>query len=79
MTTLTIELPADLVARLERLSDETGQPLQALVADALTSHFISPSSDDTDGRRIRLRPVRFVGWPEDTIFRREDIYGDDAR
>ena len=84
MTTLILELPAELVARLEEVAGQTGQPLDMLVADALAARFAPPtpaaSADATTaGGRIRLRPVRLVGWPADATFRREEIYGDDAR
>ncbi len=84
MTTLTLELPPELVARLEQVADESGQPLDALVADALTARF-APSTANANvdtvpaGGRIRLRPVRLGSWPAGTTFRREEIYGDDAR
>ena len=84
MTTLTLDLPAELVARLEQVAGETGQPLDRLIADALAARFApptpSPSANDAAaGERIRLRRVRLVGWPTGTTFRREEIYGDDAR
>lgn len=84
MTTLTVELPAELVARLEQVADEQGQPLDALVADALTARFALDAVPARPGtptvvERIRLRPVRLASWPTDTTFRREEIYGDDAR
>ena len=84
MTTLTLELPTELVARLEQVADETGQPLGIMVADALAAQF-APSAtavrvdDRADAKRIRLRPVRLGGWPSDAAFRRQEIYGDDAR
>ncbi len=84
MATITLELPAELMARLEQISTEIGQPLDTLVADALVAHFApfqqEPNTNPADAaRRIRLRPVRLVGWPADATFRREEIYGDDAR
>lgn len=84
MTTLMVDLPTDLVARIERLAAETGQSLDTLVAEALAARFTLPapaprSSVSAVDQRIRLRPVRFAGWPLDATFRREEIYGDDAR
>ena len=84
MPTLTLDLPAELVARLEEVAGQTGQPLNTLVADALAACFASSApgvrADATmAGDRIRLRPVRLVGWPADSTFRREEIYGHDAR
>ena len=83
MTMLTLDLPAELVARLEEVAGQTGQPLNALVADALAACF-APSApavppDAMAGGRIQFRPVRLVGWPAGSTFRREEIYGDDAR
>ena len=84
MTTLTLELPAELVARLEEVANETGRPLDTLVTEALSARFVpsppAPSVDAaTAGEHIRLRQVRLVGWPADATFRREEIYGDDTR
>ena len=28
---------------------------------------------------LRLRKLRLAGWPKDTTFRREEIYGDEGR
>ena len=84
MTTLTLDLPTELVARLKQVAGETGQSLDTLVADALATRFV-PSAPGARaetapvGERIRLRPVRLAGWPADATFRREEIYGDDAR
>ena len=84
MTTLTLELPNELVERLEEVATQTGRPLVKLVAETLAARFAPevraesesfPASSD----RIRLRPVRLTGWPADTTFRREEIHGDDAR
>ena len=84
MTTLTVELPPELVARLEQVAAEQGRPLDALVAAALPARFAPDAeparhSAPTVGGRIRLRPVRLANWPAGTTFRREEIYGDDAR
>ncbi len=84
MTTLTVELPPELVARLEQVADEQGQRVDALVADVLAARFapaaalVRPEAPTMVGR-IRLRPLRLGSWPPDATFRREEIYGDDAR
>ena len=72
------------VAPLEQVAGETGQSLDTLIADTLAARF-APSAPGTSadaapvGERIRLRPARLAGWPTDAAFRREEIYGDDAR
>jgi hypothetical protein len=84
MTTLTLELPTELVAAIKNVADQTGQPLEAVIADVLTARFVPgtvAAHPDTPlaAGRIRLRPVSLANWPADTAFRREEIYGDDAR
>lgn len=84
MTTVTLELPTELVARIEHVADATGQPLEAVIADALTARFVpgavpAPPDHQPAGERLRLRPIALAIWPTDTTFRREEIYGDDAR
>ncbi len=84
MPTLTLDLLAELVARLEEVAGQTGQPLNTLVADVLAARFTpsapAATADATASiQRIRLRPVRLANWLADATFRREEIYGDDAR
>ncbi len=82
MASLTLNIPAELVERLQQTAVELGRPVDALVTDVLVEHFLpsatkSPRSD-TDGH-IVLRQVRLTGWPADSTYRREEIYGDDGR
>ena len=84
MTTVTLELPTELVSLIEHVADETGQSLETLIADVLTARFVeavvpTPSGTRRPSGRIRLRPVALANWQPETTFRREEIYGDDAR
>ena len=84
MTTVTLELPTELVSLIEHVADETGQTLETVIADVLMARFVqgtipTPSSTRPAGGRIRLRPVSLTNWQAETTFRREEIYGDDAR
>ncbi len=84
MTTVTLELPTELVSLIEHVAEETGQPLETVIADVLTAQFVqgttpTPSSMPPAGGRIRLRPVSLTKGQAEATFRREEIYGDDAR
>ncbi len=82
MASLILDLPVELVERLQQTAAELGQPVDALVTDVLAEHFLpgttKPPLPDA-GDRIALRQVRLTGWPPDSTYRREEIYGDDGR
>ena len=82
MTSLTVDLPADLVERIRQTAVELGEPVDALVADTLAERFLPPPAGPPDSQapeRLVLRQVRLSGWPANSTYRREEIYGDDGR
>lgn len=82
MASLTLNIPAELVERLQQTAAELGQPVDALVTDVLVERFLPPAirSPQSDAAgHIALRQVRLTGWPADSTYRREEIYGDDGR
>jgi hypothetical protein len=79
MKTLEIQAIVDLCGELRVVAQAPGIAPGEHRAVLVLDEAVRPTARRAPKPPLRLKMLEGQGWPADTTFRREDIYGDDGR